>query len=159
MTGPRPLARTIPRIAARALGRQGQAFGALLVEWPSIMGPVTGTRCIPEKLSFPRGRREGATLSIRAPAGLAVEIQHAEPQIVERINTFLGFPAVARLRLVQAPLRSAPRPPRYRPRPLSEAEEAGIRESVAGIEDEGLRDAMTRLGRAISARTRGRAGP
>lgn len=159
MTGPRPLARTIPKIAAKALGRQGQAFGALLAEWSSIMGPVTGARSAPEKLSFPPGRREGATLSVRAPAGIAVEIQHAEPQIIERINAFLGFRAVARLRLVQAPLRTAPRPARYRPRPLSEEEESAIRESVAGIEDEALRDAMTRLGRAIAARTRDRAGP
>lgn len=158
MTGPRPLARMIPRIAGKALGRHGQAFGALLTEWASIMGPELGARTIPGKLSFPgRGResrsREGGTLSIRAHASVALELQHAEPQILERINQFFGYPAVARIRLIQAPLRHAPRPSR-RTRPLDAQDEARIRATVEGIEDETLREAMTALGRAMAARDR-----
>jgi hypothetical protein len=153
VTGPRPLARVVPKIAAKALGKKGQAFGALLCEWSTIMGPDLGARTTPCKLAFPAGRQEGATLHLRAHGAAALEIQHAEPQLLERINAFFGYQAVSRLRLVQAPPSAPPRPS-WRRRPLGAAEEAQIRSAVSGIEDEGLREAMAGLGRAIAARER-----
>lgn len=157
MTGPRPLARIVPAIAAKALGKKGQAFGALLGDWASVMGPDLGARTVPCKLVFPAGRREGATLHLRAHGAAALEIQHAEPQLVERINAFFGYQAVSRLKLIQAP-PPAPARPAWRRRPVSAAEEARIRAAVAGIEDEEMREALAGLGRAIAARTTGGQG-
>lgn len=151
MTGPRPLARLVPQLARKALGRHGQAFAALLTEWSAVVGPDLGARSTPVKLSFPAGRRDGATLTLRAHAGAALELLHAEPQVLERINGFFGFAAVARIRLVQAPPRPAERRPQPRRR-LTETDEARIRATVEGIEDEGLREAMRALGRAMAAR-------
>ncbi|HEV7373004.1 DUF721 domain-containing protein [Arenibaculum sp.] len=153
MTGPRPLARLLPKLTGKALGRHGQAYGTLLMEWSAVVGPELGARSTPVKLSFPAGRRDGATLTLRTHGGAALEFQHAEPQVLERINGFFGFAAVARIRLVQAPPRQAERraPPKRR---LTEADEARIRATVEGIEDEELREAMLALGRAMAARGR-----
>ena len=79
----------------------------------------------------------------------ALELQHSEVQILERINGFFGYPAVSRLRLIQAP------PPRssYRPAPVnrrvSAAEEIELAEAVRDIRDPGLRAALQGLGRAL----------
>ena len=39
-----------------------------------------------------------------ASGGLAMELQHFEPVLVERINAYFGYPAVARVKLIQGPL-------------------------------------------------------
>ena len=149
MTGPRPLSRVVTAVAANALGKKAQAFGALLGDWETIMGPDLAARAMPFKLSFPAGRREGGTLHLRVHGPTALEIQHAEPQLVERINGFFGYAAIARLKILQA----APRPrPVRRTRPLSAGEEARIRNAAAKVEDEGLREALVRLGQAIASR-------
>lgn len=150
MTGPRPLSRVIAPIAVKALGKRGQAFGALLSDWGDIMGELAG-RTVPHKLVFPAGEREGATLHLRAHGSAALEIQHAEPQIVERINGYFGYRAVARLKLVQAPPQTQPKSAR-RKRPVGAAEEARIAAAVAGIENEELRTALAALGKAMASR-------
>lgn len=151
MTGPRPLARMIPTIAGKALGRKAMAFGALITDWASIVGPELALRAAPLKLSFPAGQRTDAVLHLRVSGAQALLVQHEEPQILERINGFFGFRAVARLRLVHAP---PPDPVRaiVRMRPLSPSEEAELQGRTGGVENEELRTALDRLGRAMLGR-------
>jgi hypothetical protein len=151
MSGPRPIGRTVPGIAEPVLGKRGLAFGSLITEWDTIVGPSLARQTQPEKLSFPRGKREDATLSIRAMGAIALELQHLEPLILERINGFFGYKAVARLRLIHAALPSPP-PRRTRMRELSMSEEMKIAETTAAVEDPGLREALERLGRSMLAR-------
>ena len=149
MAGPRLIGRTVPEVAGKALGKKGLAFGALITDWPSIVGHQLSLRTQPDKLVFPRGKREDATLHIRAMGAIALELQHLEPVIVEKINGFFGYKAVKRLKLVHAaPVASAgPRAPV--PRPLTMDEEITVVSAVATIEDEGLRDALERFGRSL----------
>ena len=53
--------------------------------------------------------REPGTLVLRVEGPAAIEIQHLADVICERVNRFLGWRAVARLALRQAPLRRAER--------------------------------------------------
>lgn len=152
MAGPRLIGRTVPEVAGKALGKKGLAFGALITDWPSIVGQQLSARTQPDKLVFPRGKREDATLHVRAMGAIALELQHLEPLIVEKINGFFGYKAVARLRLVHAapaaaPLRRAPQP-----RPLSPAEETAVMAQTSAIEDDGLREALERFGRSLLGR-------
>ena len=87
-------------------------------------------------------------LTIHVGGASALELQHSEPQVVERINDFFGYPAVARLRLIQAPpvrpvKRAAPAPTR----PLAADELAALAAAVAIVGDPELRGALARLGR------------
>jgi hypothetical protein len=142
-----------------AARRRGFAALDLITRWGEIVGAqhATGTR--PERLSWPKRLEDGgedgfepATLTVTCEGGRALFFQHEIPQILERINSVYGFPAVGRIRIVQKPLTSFARPRAARPRLLSAAEEARIAGLTGGIADEPLREALARLGRAIVGR-------
>lgn len=95
-----------------------------------------------------RPARRPAALRIRVGGAAALEIQHREPQIVERINGWFGYRAIDRLKLVQGPLPV--RPSRPRPRPLDVVTTREIDRKVEAVRDEELRAALASLGRAIA---------
>ncbi|HYG86053.1 MAG TPA: DciA family protein [Azospirillum sp.] len=152
MAGPRLIGRTVPEVAGKALGKKGLAFGALITDWPSIVGHQLSLRTAPDKLVFPRGKREDATLHVRAMGAIALELQHLEPLIVEKINGFFGYRAVSRLKLVHAAPVTAPARRAPVPRTLTMDEEIDLVTATAAIEDEGLRDALERFGRSLMGR-------
>ncbi|MHA1601215.1 MAG: DUF721 domain-containing protein [Alphaproteobacteria bacterium] len=151
--GMRPLAASLPAITRRVLGRRGFAEGGLIAEWPSIVGAAIAGRCQPAKLSLARpGRRQDGALKLRVEPGFALELQHLTPQIIERVNGHFGYAAIARLTLQQGPLNLSRRQPPPPARPLGAAEEAELRRQVATVEDEDVRGALERLGRAMRQR-------
>jgi hypothetical protein len=142
---------SLPRIAKPVLGKQGLGEAQLLQEWPAIIGDELARYCWPIKLSFPRGRRRDGTLRLRVVSALALELQHREPVLLERINAYFGYRAVIRLALVQGATPPGPqRPPA--PRPLAPAERQALGERLDGVADERLRAALERLGSAIIGR-------
>src|SRR5690606_37391645 len=92
---------------------------------------------------------EPATLIVACEGLAALHIQHETSEIVGRVNSFLGFNAVGRIRIVQKPVQSGGPAPRPKPRPVTEAEASGIAAKVSRIEDDGLREALERLGRSV----------
>lgn len=159
----RPPRRTPPP-AGRALNatlkaldaRFGQGPGALQARWREIVGPEISRRTEPVKLTRPRGGGPAA-LEIRVAGPSAALVQHQAPEILARVNLFLGDGAVNRLRIVQGPLRnSAPAAPRPRrsAQPLDAAREAELAQSLVDAPDGPLKAALLRLGRSV---LRGRA--
>ena len=151
MNGPRRIGQSVQGVAGKALGKRGLAFGALITDWASIVGHQMSLRTAPDKLSFPRGKREDATLHIRAMGAIALELQHLEPQIIERINSFFGYRAVAKIKLIHAAPLSAPMRT-VRQRPLTMDEEMSVMTTTSSIEDEELRATLERFGRSLLAR-------
>jgi hypothetical protein len=76
-------------------------------------------------------------------------VQHREPQIIERINGFFGYGAVARLALVQGPMPEKTRRGPPAPRPLSAGEAAALAARVSQVSYPALKSALERLGAAI----------
>lgn len=148
--GPQRLGRTLNSIAGKALGKDGLAFGALLTDWAAIVGSRLAEQTGPLKLVFPAGRRENAVLHIRVSSAAALLVQHEEPQILEKINAFMGWRAVARLKLVHAgpalPQKNYALKPLKR---LDPVQEARLNAATAPIENEELRAVLERLGRAV----------
>ncbi len=144
----RSLAAMLPKVARSALGQRGFAENGIITDWPAIVGPTLAARSAPVKLAFPPGQRREATLTVRVGGSLALELQHLEPLILERLNGYFGYRAVGRLKIQQGPL---PIPPNARadPPPLEPVEEAEIARDVATIADERLREALAGLGRAV----------
>lgn len=145
--GPRAIAGDIARLTRPALGRRGFAQAGIIAEWPAVVGPVLAANTCPLKIVFPRGERGDGTLHLRVASGaLATELQHLEPQLLERINGHFGYRAVARLAITQGPLprRSPPKPP---PAPLADAEE--VERRVAAVADPEVKEALARLGRFV----------
>ena len=87
---------------------------------------------------------------------LALELQHAEALILERINGHFGYRAVTRLRLIQRPMPERLRLPRANPVPDAPADPL-LTDRLAVIADDDLRAALARLGQAVRTRDAGRA--
>ncbi len=87
----------------------------------------------------------------------ATLIQHQAPDIVARVNLFLGAGSVTRLRIVQGPLRGAagrdkPAAPAARRRaksPLDATAESALSQSLAAFPEGPLKAALARLGREV----------
>jgi hypothetical protein len=138
------------RVTRPAFGRHGFAGGALVVDWPAIVGSAVASHTLPVRVRFPPKERADGTLVVKVDSGaFALEVQHLEPLILERINGYFGWKAVARLKLAQGPL---PEPPR-RAKPSAPLKEAGpaLKASLSGVEDPDLRAALERLGRRLTS--------
>lgn len=147
--GPKALADSLRKVTQQALGQRSLAEQSLMLDWPSIVGGDVAGMCTPQGLSFQhRERRRDGTLALKVQSGQATRLQHLEPQLIERINGYLGYRAVARLRLLHA---SAPAAGPAEPSPGAPTEDPAPLEADTGnaIADPALRAALARLGRAV----------
>ncbi len=151
----RAVGRELPRIAGRALGKRGLGEAQLLAEWRAVVGAELAAETLPVKLSFTQGNRRNGVLKLRVSSAAALSVQHREPQILERINGFLGYGAVARLALVQGPLPDRTRAGPRAQRALTPAETEALAARVSQVSDLGLKSALARLGAAILAERKG----
>ena len=148
------LAVTLPKVTRRTLGRHGLAEGGLVTDWAAVVGSTIAERSLPLRLSFTGGERRDGTLHVRASGALALELQHLEPLILERINGYFGYRAVARLRIHQGPvpgLAGPRRPPASAPTAEAEAEIGSL---LSTVEDEALREALRGLGHSLRSTVR-----
>jgi hypothetical protein len=163
-SGAKLLAEFTPGLIAEALAARGLGEASLIADWPAIVGGTLARHARPIELKWPprTARRDPdapaapATLVLRVESAFALEAQHSASVIVDRVNAHLGWRCVDKIAFRQGPLPPLreKRPPAPRP---SEAAEAAARDAAARIEDDGLREAVVRLGaRAIerSARLR-----
>ncbi len=145
----RPIAAELPGLIGKPLGRRGFAEGGLVADWAAIVGEEVARHAKPLRLSFPRGERREGSLTLRVRGAFAVELQHLAPQLLERINGYLGYAAIARLKLEQGRLPRPRAPALAAPPALDSAAAEHLARRLAGIEDPGLRDALEGLGRAV----------
>ncbi|MEC7490301.1 MAG: DciA family protein [Pseudomonadota bacterium] len=142
----------LPALAAPAMRKRGFAQARLITDWPAIVGDMVAHETTPQKLTFPRGGTSGALLYLRVTSAFAPELQHIAPQVIERINGFFGYRAVASLRYLQGPV---PRRHQRRRAPLprlSKAEETRLQRNLETIKDADLKEALAGLGRAVRAK-------
>ena len=96
-----PLAPAAATAAQAAFARAGFPDPTLVLRWEEIAGPETARLARP--IRFSHGPN-GGTLTLKAEPGAALFLQHDSRSLCERINAYLGQPAVSRLRFVQGPL-------------------------------------------------------
>lgn len=145
---PKPVGELLAGAGAGAFRRYGFAGGQLVAHWREVVGPLYARWSVPECLRPARGRAgpPGATLVVRVEGPFALQLQHAEPAILERCNRILGGSVVARLRIVQGPVA------RPRPGGTGQALAAGNPDqgpSLRTIADADLRVALEDLARAV----------
>lgn len=143
----RPIGHQVYKLTKPAFADRGFHAAAVLTDWPAIVGDQLAAHCCPEKLE-----RDG-TLVVRVASGFAVELQHLEPQILDRIATYFGHRAVTRLAMRQGPVGDPPAPPEPLQRPNAAAAARAAADSQP-VADQQLRDALTRLGTAIHGKAR-----
>ena len=147
----KPLSVLLSDVFSDAYAKQGFAARELVTRWAEIAGPEIARHSEPLKIQWPRpveGQpQEPATLVLRVEGPAALEIQHASDALLQRVNRFLGWSAVGRLALRQAPLSRRERP--KAPRAPDARAVAQVAETLSAIEDEELRAALARLGASI----------
>ena len=145
----RPVAAAAAPWLAKPAAKRGLRDARLMAEWGSIVGSELASRSRPERLD--RRGREGVLRLTVAP-GWAVEVQHLEPLIMQRINQFFGTAVVTRLALKQGPVSASAVPKRaeaaVRPEPTP-AQERALADACAQVEDPELAAVLERLGRQI----------
>lgn len=153
--GARPLADIASAPISEALQKAGFASTEVVTHWDEIVGEDLARRSAPVKIAWPRRRPEvdepePGTLHVRVEAPFALEVQHLAPVIIERVNAFFGWRCVVGIRLTQVPMerkakRTAPPPP--------PADEKRLAAALDGFEDERLRAAIAKFGRAVGRRS------
>ena len=152
----RAVAAPLGKLTAPLFRRRGFVDGAVAAEWAAIVGDRLAEHTVPERIVFPPRKHSEGTLKLRVgSSGLALELQHVQPQLIERINGYFGFPAISRIQFLHGPV-----PPRrsrggVRVRELTVDEQQQIAQALAGITDPELAEALESLGRCVLGRERG----
>jgi hypothetical protein len=145
----RPLGAFLKASLGESFARQGFASAELVTRWSDIVGPEVGAHSEPVRIKWARDEDDGndpTTLVLRVEGPAALEIQHLSAVIIERVNRFFGWQAIGRLALRQAPLSRR----RKEAPPCPDAEAAArIAATLGEVRDDGLRQALARLGAAI----------
>lgn len=102
--------------ASAAFNRAGFRDQTLILRWEEIAGREIARLATPIKMTE---GPQGGVLTLKAEPGGALFLQHETRRLCERINAYLGRPAVSRLRFVQGTLihKRPPGPARAKPTP------------------------------------------
>lgn len=160
MAGKRPYGNPVPvsdlatEILDPVLRKRAGISVELVQSWEEIVGPRLAGKTRPEKIQWPRRLHEDdpfepAALVIACEGAAALHLQHETGEVISRVNAFLGFTAIGRIRIVQKPLATNASRPRARPRDLTQTEKAQLASTVGKIEDDDLRASLERLGATI----------
>jgi len=147
----RQIADLMPAIGRTAFRRFGFVQSSVVTRWPEIVGTAHARHCSPESIRFPPGEKSEGILQLVVTHAHAPLIQHVIPEIIDRVNRFFGYRAVARVKLrqgeVQAPKSTTPRapasPPSLRPIPME------LGDSLRDIGDPELRTVLESLARSL----------
>ena len=147
--GPRAIADLMPDIGRAAFRKFGFVQSSVVTRWAEIVGADYAAICAPESIRFPVGKKAGGTLQLTVMSGHAPMIQHMLPDIVDRVNRFFGYAAVAKVALRQgdiSPARPERRPPPRNLRPVP----VELGDSLRDIGDPELRAVLESLAQGLA---------
>ncbi len=153
----RQIADLMPAIGRTAFRRFGFVQSSVVTRWPEIVGERHARHCMPESIRFAPGEKAEGILQLVVTPAHATIIQHVTPEIIERVNRFFGYSAVARVKIrqgvVQAPkAKEAPRaaPPSLKPIAME------LGDSLRDIGDPELRTVLESLARSLDVAAKGK---
>ena len=152
--GAKAIGDLMPEIGRTAFRRFGFVQSSVVTRWPEIVGPTHSRVCSPEAIRFPPGEKSEGILQLVVSPAHAPLIQQVLPEIIERVNRFFGYNAVARAKIRQGPVKppsaesrhakgqGAP-PPSLKPIPME------LGDSLRDIGDPELRTVLESLARSL----------
>ncbi|MCK7610776.1 DUF721 domain-containing protein [Roseibium sediminicola] len=163
--GAKPLSDLVGKAMTPVCRKRGFASVDIIASWADIVGERYGTRVQPERLIWPRRPDrtdpetppEPATLVVHTDGATALMLSHDNAQVIERINTFYGWRAIGRIKILQQPVQVKRPAPKRDLRPLTQSEEQRLEQNLEGVENDRLRQALKKLGAQVIARNAGKA--
>ncbi len=145
----RAISELMPEIGRTAFRRFGFIQSSVVTRWPEIVGERHARVCAPESIRFPPGEKSEGILQLVVVPAHAPIISHVIPEIIDRVNRFFGYKAVARVKIRQGDVKPPPAggqttaPPSLRPIPME------LGESLRDIGDPELRTVLESLARSL----------
>ena len=140
----------------RAFRRYGFARSDILLHWNEIVGSVLARSSLPERLVLPKNEQQSdaraGVLHIRVDGSFAPEMQHLEPLVIDRINSYYGFKAVERLICHHGIIESEAPDKKYQPPILSDSQKSELGLLLRDIKDDNLRKSLFAVGAELIAR-------
>lgn len=149
-SGPVKLARQSDEAFAALAARFGFHKPEILKRWRDIAGAHLFRFTRPQRISFAKGRRDGGTLYLEVAGAASVEVHHVARQLIERINAFYGYAAIAKIRVVATAINRPPPVDEFAAAPPDPDALAAASRRTARIKDPELRRSLATLG-ALSA--------
>ncbi len=149
----------LPDIGRAAFRRFGFVQSSVVSRWREIVGGTYADVSVPEAIRFPRGERAGGTLELVVTGAFAPQLQAVQGEIIERVNRFFGYAAVAKIRMRHGAVRpqqsGTPRqaPPALRPASIE------LGDSVRAIVDPELSAVLESLAAAVDAKHTPKSAP
>ena len=145
------ISRFLWKITKSSMRRRGFSDQTLIQHWPDIVGAPLARLSQPVRLSRKATRDgQGGVLTIKVEGAMALELQHLAPQIIERLNSYYGYPAIGKLNIIQGPIYHRPAPDA--PKPPSRAAVSELSDKMEDIDSPRLRQALARLSLRLAAR-------
>ena len=153
--GAKPISDLMPQIGRSAFRRYGFVQSSVVSRWPEIVGEIHARTCTPEMIRFPPGEKSEGIMHLVVKPAHAPLVQQVIPEIIERVNRFFGYRAVARIKLRQGEVKPPPgreaqkAPPSLKPIPME------LGDSLRDIGDPELRTVLESLARSMGSREDG----
>lgn len=145
--------RSVSDLLGKAGGAAFRRFGfvqhSIVSRWDEIVGPRYAAVTAPESIRFPHGKRSEGVLSLTVEGAHAAVLQHVLPAIVERVNRFFGYPAIARVAMRQG--RVARPEERATPAAPLAPVPADLGDSLREVADPELRAVLESLARGLGS--------
>ena len=138
-----------PEIGRTAFRRFGFVQSSVVTRWPEIVGPTHALVCSPEAIRFPPGEKSEGILQLVVKPAHAPLIQQVIPEIIERVNRFFGYNAVARAKIRQGAVTPPKTDEPPKPPPSLKAIPMELGDSLRDIGDPELRVVLESLARSI----------
>lgn len=131
----------------------------VMLRWLDIVGEEIASFCNPIKTRF-NPKENIRTLYVEVPVGgFALELRHKENYILEKINAYFGYKAIHKFNIAQNMNMSVrhirtKKEEKEEP-PLDEGDKKYLSELISGINDEKLREILTKLGKSVILTNKG----
>jgi hypothetical protein len=146
----RSVSEIVPDVGRVAFRRFGFVQSSVVSRWGEIVGAKYAQISAPESIRFPPGKRADGVLTVMVSGAHAPMMQHVGPTIIERVNRFFGYTAIAKVTIRQGAM------PAPKPRPATLAEVAipvELGDSLRTVADPELKAVLESLARGVAAAT------
>ena len=147
--GAKAIGDLMPEIGRTAFRRFGFVQSSVVTRWPEIVGPHHAKVCAPEAIRFPPGEKSEGILQLVVTPAHAPLIQQVLPEIIERVNRFFGYNAVARAKIRQGKVKPPHAEERPKPPPSLKPIPMELGDSLRDIGDPELRTVLESLARSF----------
>lgn len=147
--GAKAIGELMPDIGRTAFRRYGFVQSSVVTRWPEIVGATHSLICAPEAIRFPPGEKSEGILQLVVKPAHAPLIQQVLPEIIERVNRFFGYKAVARAKIRQGEVKPPAGTSRPKPPPSLKPIPMELGDSLRDIGDPELRTVLESLARSL----------